>query len=296
MDQNHSMIEIINVYSNVPMPGTDLIGKHGQSFLFKVGNDQILMDSGGDGKTLLHNMRILGIDPNDLTHLIFTHGHDDHTGGLPDLLDARSTSEPLNIIGHPLVREQKRLKVLFIKKPNGFPELSDNQEKKIHFISAKEPYEVSEIVKTTGEIIEREEKDGTEPTSRHFVDGKLVQDTMMDDISVIIDTSKGLIVITGCAHAGILNILKKTKQISNKPILAIFGGTHMVRWSKDEVIQAGKRFINEFDDPDLYLNHCTDHLPVKILPQTKSIDILREKFNPDKIKTCYVGSRVQFDD
>ena len=81
------MIEIINCYSNLAMPGTELIGKHGQSFLIKVDNDQILIDTGADGPTLLHNMKILGINPNDITHLILTHGHYDHTGGLKSFIE-----------------------------------------------------------------------------------------------------------------------------------------------------------------------------------------------------------------
>lgn len=290
-----SMIEIINCYSNLPMPGTDLIGKHGQSFLIKIGNDQILMDTGADGPTLLHNMKILGIDPNDITHLILTHGHYDHTWGLPDFLKARSTDKELPIIAHPDVKENKRLKILFIDKPRGFPKMGEHDEDHVKYIFTKEPYQVNEYVKTTGEISERPERDGKEPAMKHVVNGKYKVDPVWDDISVIIETSKGQIIVTGCAHAGIGNILLKAKKISDKPILAIIGGTHMVRYSKEEVIATGKRFIEEYNDPILYLNHCTDKLPVKIIPQTKTIDILKENFGSDKIKTCYVGTKITFE-
>ncbi|MHA1454337.1 MAG: MBL fold metallo-hydrolase [Promethearchaeota archaeon] len=290
-----SMIEIINCYSNLPMPGTDFIGKHGQSFLIKAGNDQILVDTGADGPTLLHNMKILGIDPNEITHLILTHGHYDHTLGLPDLLDSRTKSEHLPIIAHPSVREIKRMKILFITKPLGFPTLTEEQEKKIKFEYSKDPYSINSIVKTTGEINERPERDGMEPVARHMVNGKLEEDPVWDDISVILETSEGNVVITGCAHAGITNILRKVKKMSDKPIHAIIGGTHMVRYSKEDVIATGKKFIEEYDDPILYLNHCTDKLPVKILPQTKTIDILKENFGSEKIKTCYVGTKITYD-
>ncbi|TFG20983.1 MAG: MBL fold metallo-hydrolase [Promethearchaeota archaeon] len=289
------MIEIINVYSNLPMPGTDFIGKHGQSFFIKAGNDQILIDTGADGPTLLHNMKILNIDPNEITHLILTHGHDDHTGGLPGFLDARTTTEPLHVIAHPLVREDKKLKILFITKPMGFPPLSTEQEDKLNFTFSKEPFSINAYVKTTGEITDRTERDGTEPLAKHIVNGKYEIDPMRDDISVIIDTAQGQIVITGCAHAGILNILKTVKKLSSKPILAIIGGTHMVRYSEDDVVKTGNRFVEEFDDPILYINHCTDKLPSKLLKQTKTIDILKEKFGSDKIKTCYVGTKITYE-
>lgn len=277
------------------MPGSDLIGKHGQSFLLKIDDDQILIDTGADGPTLLHNMKTLGINPNDITHLILTHGHYDHTLGLPDLLESRTNSEPLLVIAHPMVREVKRMKILFITKPLGFPTLTEEQEKKIKFKYTKEPYVINEKVKTTGEITERPERDGMEPVARHMVNGKLEEDPVWDDISIIIETAQGNVVVTGCAHAGITNILRKVKQISDKPIRAIIGGTHMVRYSKEDVISTGKKFIEEYDNPDLYLNHCTDKLPVKILPQTKTINILKENFGSDKIKTCYVGTKITYE-
>jgi len=294
IDGYNSMIEIINCYSNLAMPGTKLIGKHGQSFLLKVDNDQILIDTGADGPTLLHNMKILDIHPNDITHLIITHGHFDHTDGLPDFLNVRTKSEPLPIIAHPLFREDKRLKILFIDKAKGFPNLTAEQEGKITFILSKEPYSINSKVKTTGEITVREERDGVEPLMKHMVDGKHEIDPVLDDISVVIDTSAGQVVVTGCAHAGILNIIKKVKQLSNKPIISIIGGTHMVRYSKEEVLATGEQFVQKFDNPDLYLNHCTDKLPSKLLKQTKTIDILKEKYG-EKIKTCYVGTKITYD-
>ncbi|MBN2157420.1 MAG: MBL fold metallo-hydrolase [Candidatus Lokiarchaeota archaeon] len=290
------MIEIINVYSNMAMPDSDLIGRHGQSFFIKVGNDRILMDTGADGPTLLHNMTLLGIDPNNITHLVLSHGHYDHTWGLPDLLNARTSANPLPVIAHPLVREEKRLKILFINKSKGFPKLTEAQEKSIKLIYSKEPYAISPRVKTTGEIAERIDRDGIEPVMKHLVNGKYEVDPVLDDISVLIDTSKGQIVLTGCAHAGIINILRKAKKLSDKPILAILGGTHMVRYSKEEVIRTGEKFRDDFDDPDLYLNHCTDKLPSKLLKMTKTIDILKENFGEERIKTCYVGTKVTFEE
>ena len=289
------MIEIINLYSNIPMPDTDLIGKHGQSFLIKSKDDQILMDTGADGPTLLHNMKILGIKPDDITHLILTHGHYDHTGGLPDFLRARTTDKELPIIAHPDVKENKRLKILFIDKAKGFPVMGEHMEEHVKYILTKDPYTINSQVKTTGEITERPARDGKEPVMKHVINGKYEVDPVWDDISIIIDTSEGQILITGCAHAGIENILLKVKKLSNKPILAIIGGTHMVRYTEEEVIATGKRFIEEYDDPVLYLNHCTDKLPSKLLKQTKTIEILKEKFGSDKIKTCFVGTKISFE-
>jgi len=68
-----------------------------------------------------------------------------------------------------------------------------------------------------------------------------------------------------------------------------------VRYTEKEVLETAEKFVKEYDNPDLYLNHCADKLPVKILKQTKTIDILREKYGEEKIKNCYVGTKLTFE-
>ena len=63
-------VEILNLYSNVAKPNSDLIGDHGQSFLIKTGKENILFDVGSKGKKLLHNMKELGVSPDDISLLI----------------------------------------------------------------------------------------------------------------------------------------------------------------------------------------------------------------------------------
>ena len=68
----------------------------------------------------------------------------------------------------------------------------------------------------------------------------------------------------------------------------------MVRYEEEEVLSTAEKLISKFDDPDLYLNHCTDKLPLKLMKTTKTIDILRAKYGSDKIKNCYVGTKLKF--
>ncbi|TFF97422.1 MAG: MBL fold metallo-hydrolase [Promethearchaeota archaeon] len=287
-------IEILNLYSNIAKPGSNLIGKHGQSFLLTIEDEKILFDTGGSGTVLLKNMENLNIDPNDISKLIISHGHDDHTKGLPDFLDARTTDKSLPVYAHHNIREPKFAKALFFKLNIGFPDLTDKQEKKINFRFIKEPTNITQTIRTTGEIKDRKYKDGIEPRAVHKEGGIYKVDPIYDDLSLILNTTEGQVIIAGCAHAGILNICDRTKKTLDKPIKAIIGGTHMVRYSKKEVIETGEILIKQFDNPDLYLNHCTDQLPYKFLKRTKAIDILQRKFGESKIKPCYVGTKITY--
>ncbi len=287
-------VEITNLYSNVAPAGSGLVGAHGQSFLVKAGKDAVLIDAGGSGEILLNNMTVLGVSPDSITHLVLSHGHYDHTGGIPAFLDARTGSAPLPVFAHPDVREVKQGKMLFIKKPLGFPHLDENQLAKLAFHYSKEPQNVIPAMRTTGEITNRPERDGSEPAAQHLENGTFVKDPVRDDMSVILDVKDGQVIITGCAHAGILNICAFAKAASKKPIKAIIGGTHMVRYSPAEVLATGETLEKKYDDPVLYVNHCTDHLPVKIMKQTPATRILKEKYGDQKVKECVVGTRITF--
>ena len=269
-------VEILNLYSNEPMPNSELIGDHGQSFLIKTEKEQILFDVGTKGKILLHNMQKLNVNPNDISLLIFSHGHYDHTGALPEFLDARTITTPLKLIMHPDSKLPRMLKIAFIKKKSiNIPKLTDNQQSKLEIVTQTTPYKVNKYIRTSGEITERPYRQGLEKAMFREKNGKLEMDAVTEDQSIIIETKEGQVVITGCAHAGILNICKQAKKTSKKPIKAILGGTHMVRYTKDEVLKTAEKFVNDFDNPDLYLNHCTDKLPIKFLKTTKTIEILQ---------------------
>ncbi|MGV9197445.1 MAG: MBL fold metallo-hydrolase [Promethearchaeia archaeon] len=286
--------EILNLFSNVAMPRSDLSGSHGQSFLIQIGEENILFDTGGSGDVLLENMEKLKVEPNEITKLVISHGHYDHTKGLPAFLDARNPNGPLEAYAHPNIQEEKVAKIFFFKKDIGFPDLTPQQEKKIKFNYRRKPVTITKGLRTTGEIRDRPYRDGREPRALHKEEGKYIVDPVYDDISLILQAADGQVIITGCAHAGILNVCKHAKQTSDKPIKAIIGGTHMARYSKEEVLETAEIFINEFDNPTLYLNHCTDQLPYKIMKSTPAIDILQTQYGKEKIKPCFVGTKITY--
>jgi len=288
-------VQILNLYSNEKESGSRLKKDHGQSFLISIGDEQILFDLGQKSHLLLHNMTEFRISPDDITKLVLSHGHSDHTGGLPGFLDKRQKKETLPLFAHPDFREEKIGKILFIKKPLGCADLTQKQEKKLDIQLSKESQQITPCLKTTGEISDRNEKDGIEPLVMHWEDGKMVVDPVLDDLSLVLSTKEGEVIIAGCGHSGILNICNHVKKSTKKKILAIIGGTHMVRYTPQEVEHTANQLENVYDCPDLYLNHCTDKLPIPFIKKTKTIDILTKRFGKEKVKKCYVGTKITFE-
>lgn len=285
---------ILNLYSNERDASSSLKCDHGESFLITIGDEQILFDVGAKGPILLHNMNELGVNPNAISKLVLSHGHFDHTLALPHFLDKRTGNAPLPVYAHPDVREEKIARMLFFTKPLGFPHLNPNQEKKIAFELSAEPQQVTPSLTTTGEIHERPEKDGVDPMAFHREENRWCIDPVRDDISLLLNTDEGAVIIVGCAHAGILNICRRVKELTDDPIKAIIGGSHMVRFTEAEVLHVAMQLKDAFDYPDLYLNHCTDKLPVPFVRKTKAIDILKKHYGAPKVHHCRVGNTVEF--
>ena len=287
--------QILNLYSNEKESGSILKNDHGQSFLISIGDEQILFDLGEKSHLLLHNMAELKIHPDEITKLVLSHGHRDHTGGLPGFLDNRLKKEMVPLFAHPDFREEKIAKIAFFKMPLGCPDLTQEQENKLDIQLSKEPQQIAPYLKTTGEITGRNEKDGVEQMAMHWEDGKLVVDPILDDLSLVLSTREGEVIIAGCAHSGILNICNYVKKSTGGKIIAIIGGTHMVRYTPQEVIHVANQLKNVYDYPDLYLNHCTDKLPIPFTKKTKTIDILKKRFGQEKVKNCFVGTEITFE-
>ena len=291
-------VEITNIYSNEGSASKNLKGDHGQSFYVKIGNEVVLIDTGTNAEILLKNMYELGLSPDTINIIFLTHGHYDHTLGLPGLLDAVKPIKPIPVIGHPGIMEMKLAKIAFIKKDIGFPKLNEEQKQKIDLKLTNKSIELVQGLTTTGEISTRPYRDGSEKSALHYKDNEFVADPVIDDQSVVLDTKEGLVLITGCCHAGLLNTLEHVKRMKNKPIRTIIGGTHMVRFSKQEVSEVADILEQQYESPNLYLNHCTDKLPKPlsfVVKKTKATEILRERFGDEKVKVCPVGTKLTFE-
>ena len=127
-------IRVINVYDNNVQVERKLREGNGESFYIQSDEIKLLFDAGWKGKHLVNNMKILGISPNYIQKIFFSHGHMDHTHGLKELLKSRETDKILEILGHPAILESKSfkmkaLRIFEFRYPSrwaGFPKIHPN--------------------------------------------------------------------------------------------------------------------------------------------------------------------------
>ena len=280
-------VKIKNIYNNEALPGKDLQSGHGECFHITIGDKQILLDVGWKGGKLVHNKKRLGIDVNLIDKLVLSHGHRDHTGGLKSFLKMRTAQKPLQAIAHPSAIEPKSKKMLVFHISMGLPKINKKLIKKVEFHLIKDSIEVLPNLATTGEIpiAERLEKPGIVTGAFHKVNGRREWDPVIDDLSLILQSKDGLVLVTGCCHAGLLNTCAHATRLFNRRITAILGGTHMLEYSQEDVDHVGEVLEKMYQTPKLYLNHCTGK---------DAIERLRGKFGSEVVHDCLVGTEVTF--
>ncbi|MFX0102505.1 MAG: MBL fold metallo-hydrolase [Candidatus Hodarchaeota archaeon] len=280
-------VKITNIIENDKISRSKLEIGHGNSFLIEIQGRKIMFDAGPDGKKLLHNLNALKTNPNDIELVVLSHGHYDHTIGLPTLVESRTKPGPLPVIAHPNVMERKVKKGKKGEiKDIGFPKVGEAFKKRTKFIYKSEKYEIVKDVFITGEIKDRFDKTGTEDRLLRDVEGKFGIDPLIDDLSLVIKTKEGLVVVCGCCHSGLINTCAKIASDFDQKIIAIIGGTHMLRFGPEDINHVAQILQNIYGKPRLYLNHCTGK---------QNIQLLKEKFGDDIVHSYPAGSELIFE-
>jgi 7,8-dihydropterin-6-yl-methyl-4-(beta-D-ribofuranosyl)aminobenzene 5'-phosphate synthase len=280
--------KITNVYNDLILPDKGFKKGWGECFHISIGDKEVLLDVGYRGKILMNNIHALGIDVDKIDKIVLSHAHKDHTGGLASFLKERTTTTSLPVIVHPNALEPKLMRMWIFHLPLGLPKLPQKLLGKISFKLEKNSVEVLPNLFTTGEIpiAERTEKPGIASRVLHKVDGRREWDPVIDDLSLILQTKEGLVIVTGCCHAGILNACARATRLFNTKIKALTGGTHMMEYSKEDVEHIGNVLESVYGTPELYLSHCTGQ---------KAIEQLKARFGTDIVHDCPVGSELTFE-
>lgn len=231
-----------------------LIGEHGFSALIERDKEKVLFDT-GQGLGLVHNADVLGVDLRDITEVVLSHGHYDHTGGLKDLLFRTGGAR---ITVHPHIFQPKYArrngKVRYIGIPFS-QEAIEGWGGELRF--SEDTVEIAPGIMTTGVVPRQTTFEGRDDDLLIKTEKGYQEDELLDDLSLIIDTPQGNVVVLGCAHAGLINILTHIKTLTGKnSIHWILGGTHLGFFGPqriDEVIGE----LRSFSIDNIGVSHCT---------------------------------------
>ncbi|MBN2144044.1 MAG: MBL fold metallo-hydrolase [Candidatus Aureabacteria bacterium] len=225
------------------------------SYWIEADNKNILFDV-GYSDLFIKNAELLHIDLKKADHLVLSHGHMDHTGGLQSYIDlAGKRTKSTTLIAHPLVFNKKIYP--------GFGSIGIRKSKKeiqgrFNLHLSKTPLWLTENLCFLGEIPRKNNFEARKPLGFVMKNGKKFPDYSADDSALAYRSSKGIIVITGCSHSGIVNITEYAKKIcGNEKILDIIGGLHLLNASKS-LLQKTIRYFKSNKITAFHPCHCTD--------------------------------------
>jgi 7,8-dihydropterin-6-yl-methyl-4-(beta-D-ribofuranosyl)aminobenzene 5'-phosphate synthase len=257
------------------------LGQHGISFLISAQRDDlvrtILVDVAQNPDALLENMAKMGVAASCIDSVVLTHCHYDHTQGLGKILKEIGKKD-LPVIAHPDI-----FRLNFITDPylRHVGVMDGDKKEDIEaaggtLFLTKEPLELMPGLITTGEVQRVTDFEEVGIALYTVKGGEIQSDPMKDDISLVANVrGQGLVIITGCSHAGIVNIVKQAVTITGtEEVHGIIGGFHLIEAS-DSRIKKTAQALKKFDPDWVYAGHCTG-----FRAQVEFFQILKDRFSP----------------
>lgn len=238
--------------------GHGLWAEHGLALGVEFNGRRILFDTGQSTEVLAHNMQILDWDVRHTDCVVLSHGHYDHTGGLPVV--ARKRDESLPIYAHPRVFEAK-----YVCRNDG-EECRDAgvpwiKEELVaygaDFRLSRKPVELTDNIILTGEIPPGADFETPGDVFWLKREGELVRDLLLDDQAMALQTPRGVVVVLGCSHAGVVSTLKYVARLTGRDnIYAVIGGMHLGDAGETRIQLTIQAFL-DFDVQKVVPLHCT---------------------------------------
>ena len=267
-----------------------LLGQHGLSILIRVLEESgkyytVLFDVGQDSTALLHNSKLLGVDLSSVDVVALSHRHYDHTGGIVGVFKSIGRRVPL--VAHPdvlkpaIVIDDSRVDL-----DAGLPCSASELSELSNLVLVKTPMQLAPSIWWLGEI-PRTTSYEKEPKWSYTVDsdGRLVKDPLKDDtgLAVVVE-GYGTVVIAGCSHSGIVNIVDYASKVTGETPKAVIGGLHLVDAS-DDVIEKTVSDLQKLGVEEVHVGHCTG---------LKAEAILAGKYG-DKFRKIFSGYKIVFE-
>jgi len=254
------MVKIRVISNNNALEG--FTNEHGFSVLIETETSSTLLDT-GSGEAFIHNINILSIDISNIDSLVLSHGHFDHCGNINYILN---NNNRIKIYHHPQllverysIHKDRDPMVKFI----GVNEVNKKSLKNCHSFLTEDITKISNNIFITGSIPRLSNEDTGGPFFFDTIGEK--RDLILDDQAIWLNTKKGLLIITGCCHSGIINTVEYIKKYSGiDRVYGIVGGLHLSKALDKRVIETTK-YLNSLSLTMIAPGHCTgDHIVEKL--------------------------------
>ena len=257
------------------------LGQHGVSFLLEgaKGSDvmRILVDVGQDSQALLNNMKLMNISPAIIDAVVLTHCHYDHTQGVARMLKEIGRKD-IQVIAHRDIFRLNFVTEPYLRHVGIMPGDSREEIEKAggSLLLTKDPVKLMSGITTTGEVKRQTDFEEVGIALKTIEGGEVVDDQMLDDISVVANVNgKGLVIVTGCSHAGIVNIARHAVELTGcDKIEGILGGLHLVDASDVRIKRTGEE-LSKLNPKWICVGHCTG-----FKAQVELYLTFRERFSP----------------
>lgn len=263
---------VITVLSTTKAPvGT---GEWGFSALVEADGHRLLFDTGAKPDTVLHNAAVLGVDLATIPMVVLSHHHDDHVGGLMTLRTAVAERTPAALATAHVAAG------MFTPRRRGTAPRELNTMIGVRpafeasggaFVVHDRPAEIAPGVWVTGPVPRVHPEHNW--SGARMIEGPegWVEDTLLEGQELVIDTDEGLVVLSGCGHAGVVNIVAHARStIRSAPLRAAVGGFHLMDATPAQIEWTGEQ-LRAVGLQELYAAHCTgdaaiEHFGAQVVP------------------------------